>query len=376
MSKKSLTFIDLFCGCGGFSYGMELAGHKCLLGVDFEKDAIESFKENHKKAETFLGDIKKLTNRKLDFLLKGKKIDMVIGGPPCQGFSTVGKGKADDDRNTLFKEFVRVVAFLDPKIVMFENVTGMLAKKNEKVLKAIFKSFEDLGYTMSARVMAAEEYGVPEKRRRAIIIGTKKCAFNFPKMTHGARGSQKLMTVKKALLKKNLKASDGKIYNHDISLAEIKNELDKKRIQYIPAGSGVRYERDENKYLPKKLRFDINWETLRENRFRQTKLQRLPLDEPGPTILTSRTTYYHPIENRFLTPREAAAVQSFPGDFIFKGSVTSQFKQIGNAVPPMLAKTLGEEAAKLKANKHAGKQKEQADFKKKAFTYSELTYAS
>lgn len=376
MSKKSLTFIDLFCGCGGFSYGMELAGHKCLLGVDFEKDAIESFKYNHQNAETFLGDIKKLTNRKLDFLLKGKRIDMVIGGPPCQGFSTVGKGQADDDRNALFKEFVRVVRFLEPKVVMFENVTGMLAKKNDKVLKAIFKAFEDLGYSMDARVMAAEEYGAPEKRRRAIIVGTKKWEFEFPKTTHGARGAAKTMTVKKALMKKNLRAKDGKIHNHDIESAQIKNELDRKRIAHIPSGKGVRYERDENQYLPKKLRFDINWETLRENRFRQTKLQRLPLNEPGPTILTSRTTYYHPTENRFLTPREAAAVQSFPGDFIFKGSVTSQFKQIGNAVPPTLAKILGQQAAKVKAKKYAGKNKDRADFKKKAFTYSELTYAS
>ena len=365
--QTGLKFIDLFSGCGGFSYGLEMAGHKCILGVDFEKDAIQSFKANHPDAEVFLGDIKKLSKDKLLELTKEQTIDMVVGGPPCQGFSTVGRGEADDDRNSLFKEFVRVVRTLNPKIVVFENVTGILAKKNQPILKQIFKSFEDLGYTMDARVLSSEEYGAPEVRRRTIIIGSKGCSAPiFPQISHGSRGHTALRNVGDAL--KNLKASDGKIYNHDTNAAEIKMKIDFERLKHVPEGCYIRYQKDELKYLPKSLRFDVDWETLAEGRFRQAKLQRLNRKLPSPTILTSRTSYYHPIENRYLTPREAAACQSFPNDFIFSGSVTSQFRQIGNAVPPLLGKVIGETVSQMLTSKKKSENKE-VDFGKYAFRY-------
>lgn len=375
MSKKptNLKFIDLFSGCGGFSYGLEMAGHKCLLGVDFEKDAISSFKINHPNADTFLGDIRKLTKEKLLELVKGQTIDMVVGGPPCQGFSTVGKGVATDERNTLFKEFVRVVKTLDPKIVIFENVTGILAKKNQLILKQIFKSFEDLGYTMDARVLSSEEYGVPEMRRRTIIIGSKGCAAPiFPQITHGDRGHSPLKTVGSAF--RNLKASDGKVYNHEVENAQIKNKIDTERLKHIPEGCNVRYKRDEEEYLPKNLRFDVVWEELAEGRFRQAKLQRLDRKLPSPTILTSRTSYYHPVENRYLTPREAAACQSFPNDFIFSGSQTAQFRQIGNAVPPLLGKAIGE-AVKDMIKSNYQRKNDDVQFSKYAFHYDRTTVA-
>ncbi|MBY0515522.1 MAG: DNA cytosine methyltransferase [Bacteriovoracaceae bacterium] len=342
---SGMTFIDLFCGCGGLSYGLEMAGHECLLGVDMEPAAIKSFQRNHPKAEAWCGDIKKLDGRTLKKLIGVNKVDMVVGGPPCQGFSTVGKGEVEDDRNQLFREFVRVVKVTKPKIVLFENVTGMVAKKNAAILAKVFHLFEKLGYTMEARVLSAEEFGVPEVRRRTIIMGVLGGECRFPKPTHGVRGTKKVLTVSQAL--KNLKALDGKIYNHEPKLAQIKNPEDRERLKFIPAGRGIRYQADEKQYLPKKLWFDVNWDELREGRFRQTRLQRLPLDKPSPTILTARTSYYHPTEPRFLTPREAASCQSFPNDFIFEGSQTAQFRQIGNAVPPMLGKILGEEIKKI-----------------------------
>ncbi len=370
---KSFTFIDLFSGCGGLSCGLELAGHHCLLGVDANKDAIASFAANHHQAAVYLGDIKKLNEKKLRELLRGQTVDMVVGGPPCQGFSTVGKGMVDDDRNQLFKQFVRIVSVTNPKVILFENVTGLVAKKNAHILKQIFRQFERLGYNMDARVLSAEEFGVPERRRRTIIMGVKGGECFFPHVTHGPRAKKKIKTVAEAL--KNLKARDGKVYNHQVSMAEISSPEDKARLKFIPHGRGIRYEEDEKELLPRKLWFGVDWKKLRENRFRQTRLQRLPLNEPSPTILTSRTSYYHPKESRFLTPREAASCQSFPNDFIFHGSQTAVFRQIGNAVPPMLAEALGQAIKEIHFTKKALKKKDiETQMGKNAFHYHEPTY--
>ena len=372
-NKKSLSFIDLFSGCGGLSHGLEMAGHRCLLGVDANKEAVASFAANHHESAVYLGDIKQLKEKKLMELLKGQKVDMVVGGPPCQGFSTVGRGKVEDDRNQLFKQFVRIVKATQPKIILFENVTGLVAKKNQTILKQIFQYFEKLGYNMDARVLSAEEFGVPEKRRRTIIMGVKDGECIFPVATHGARASKKTVTVKEAL--RNLKSKDGRTYNHDVKLAEVKKTEDRDRLVFIPAGRGIRYEQDEKEFLPKKLWFGVDWKKLRENRFRQTRLQRLPLNGPAPTILTARTSYYHPLEPRYLTPREAAACQSFPNDFIFHGSQTAVFRQIGNAVPPLLARALGETVKEITFIKGKNKKKEiDALVGKNAFHYHEPTY--
>jgi DNA (cytosine-5)-methyltransferase 1 len=373
IQNKPLTFIDLFSGCGGLSCGLEMAGHKCLLGVDVNKEAITSFAANNSEAAVYLGDIKKLSEKKLNALLVGRKVDMVVGGPPCQGFSTVGRGEVEDIRNQLFKEFVRIVKLTQPRIILFENVTGLVAKKNQHIMKQIFQYFERLGYNMDARILSAEEFGVPEKRRRTIIMGVRNGECLFPTASHGVRAKKNLKTVSEAL--KNLKARDGRIYNHDVKMAQVKKTEDRERLKFIPAGRGIRYQADEKKFLPKKLWFGIDWEKLREKRFRQTRLQRLPLNEPSPTILTARTSYYHPIESRYLTPREAAACQSFPNDFIFHGSQTAIFRQVGNAVPPVLAKAIGESIKKIVFKKGMMKKKDVDSLVgKNAFHYHEPTY--
>ncbi len=345
--KNALNFIDLFSGAGGLSCGLEISGMKCILGIDQDKNAIETFKANHQYASTFCGSVTEINEKKLKELTKDQTIHAVVGGPPCQGFSTVGLGNPDDQRNFLFKEFIRIVKLANPYYVVIENVTGLLAKKNEKTIQSIFKIFEKMGYTLDVQVMSAEHFGVPERRRRTIILGSRiNTTIVFPEPFATAP-----VTVGTALAK--LKSKDGKIHNHDVELARIKNKIDEQRIQCIPEGRGIRYEADEKEFLPKKLKLNVNWKELKENRFRQTKYQRLDRKKPSPTIMTHRHNYFHPFENRYLTQREAASIQSFPNDFIFKGPLSAQWRQIGNAVPPLLGKAIGSAVLKMYAEKNS-----------------------
>lgn len=356
-NEKSLNFIDLFSGAGGLSHGMEKAGWTCLLGLDMNKYALETFKANHRHANVFLGNIKDLDSQTLKELTKNKTIHAVVGGPPCQGFSTVGPGDPKDKRNHLFREFVRIVKVTNPQFIVVENVTGLLAKKNEQTLKAIFSEFNKLGFFLDVQVMSADQYGVPEKRRRTIILGSRITnKIQFPKATHNISIDNKLIrpvTVGNAL--KNLKTKNGKIYNHDLEGAAIKNKIDRERLAKIPEGRGIRYEEDELELLPKKLRLGVVWSELKENRFRQTKYQRLHRKKTSPTIMTHRHNYYHPTENRYLTQREAAAIQSFPNDFIFYGPLSEQWRQIGNAVPPLLGFHIGVALKEMRKKKVAKK---------------------
>lgn len=342
-ANHTLNFIDVFSGAGGLSHGLEKAGMRCLLGIDVDKHAINTFAKNHHHAKTFSGDVKKLTQKELYKLIGDNPIHAIVGGPPCQGFSTVGPGNPEDDRNSLFMEFFRLVKVLRPYFIVIENVTGLLARKNEKTLKAIFEKFHKIGYNLNVQVMSAENYGVPERRRRTIIIGSRiNDSVSFPVPSHNVKVGNYFvspMSVGEAL--KNLKTEDGRLLNHDVKEAQISNKLDLERLKCIPEGKGIRYQKDELSYLPKKLRLNVNWEEIKEGRFRQTKYQRLDRKSPSPTIMTHRHSYYHPTEHRYLTQREAASLQSFPPDFEFTGPVSAQWRQIGNAVPPMLGRAIG-----------------------------------
>ena len=365
-----LNFIDLFSGAGGLSCGLELAGMRCLLGVDCDKHAIQTFAHNHHHANTYDQDIKKLTPKKLKELCKNQTIHAVVGGPPCQGFSTVGLGNPQDRRNSLFLQFVRIVKITKPYFIIVENVTGLLAKKNETTLKAIFSQFQKLGYHLDVQVMSAEKYGVPEIRRRTIIIGSRlnsKIVFPTP--------STLRKTVGDAW--QNLASKTGEIFNHDLSAAAVSSAQDLAILKYIPEGKGIRYQRDELAYLPPRLRLGVDWNNLREKRFRQTKYFRLDRTLPGPTIMTLRHNYYHPTENRYLTAREAAALQSFPNDFKFFGPLSAQWRQIGNAVPPLLGKALGKTLIHMYQTKdnhrHIDKHANIRQIRSEAFAYRQST---
>lgn len=337
-----LNFIDLFAGAGGLSCGLEMAGHQCLLGVDFDHYAMATFAANHPKAQTYCGDIHKLTTRMIKQLTDNQPIHLIVGGPPCQGFSTVGRGNPQDGRNHLFLEFVRLLKAFRPPFLIMENVTGLLAKKNSKTIMAILNEFRKLGYYLSVQIVSMERYGVPERRRRTIILGSLfHGELPFPHPTH----LNNPVTVGDVL--GDLHATESDIFNHDIAKASHLPEEDRERLKYIPEGEGIRYQDDEKSYLPSQLHYNVDWEQLPEKRFRQMKLQRLARTQPSPTILTSSRMYYHPTAPRYLTVREAAKIQTFPNHFVFKGPLSAQWKQVGNAVPPRLGQVLGEHLKKI-----------------------------
>jgi len=341
----NLNFIDLFCGAGGLSSGLIKSGMNCLLGVDFLEPAIDTFKVNHKSSIGICDDIRDLRTKDIKELLNNKKIHLICGGPPCQGFSTIGPGDANDSRNHLFLEFVRFVKDFNPYFLIIENVTGLLAKKNKNTLESIFKCFEELGYHLDIRVLSANHYGVPQARRRVIIIGNRLGIENkYPKKKFNNKDNKNLKLKKCRTVGwafDNLITYRGKSYNHEIESAEIRKNIEKARIDHVPEGCFIRYERDEKQYLPKELWFDHDWNKISEKRFREAKYARLNRNHPSPTIVTNRKMYYHPVESRYLTVREAAALQSFPSNYKFSGSITKQWTQIGNAVPPLMAKEIG-----------------------------------
>lgn len=358
MVKTKLNFVDLFAGAGGMSNGLEQAGLNCVLGVDFERAAMETFKANHHNAEVFVGDVKDLTKKELLNLTRSQTIDLVCGGPPCQGLSTVGKGIPDDPRNYLFKHFVRVVKILEPKFVILENVTGLLGAKNENILQGILDEFRKMGYDLTPKVLPAHHFGVAQRRRRAIFIGNNQGLLNVhPEPVHEFGHSQLLAPKTVGEVFKRLADKAGVVHNHDVQFAAIKNELDRQRIALVPEGKSIRYQEDEESYLPKKLRLGVDWSTIAEHRLRQEKYKRLDRKLPSQTIMTDSHTYFHPVQDRYLTVREAAAIQSFPNDFVFSGPLTQQWRQVGNAVPPLLAKAVGEAIlAMVVHSKPAGKQ--------------------
>lgn len=381
LSVTRLNFIDVFSGAGGFSCGLEMTGMRCLLGVDHDKNAIATFAKNHRHAETYCGPIEKLSSKEVIKLTKGKTIHAIVGGPPCQGFSTVGLGKPEDDRNHLFMHFVRLVKDLKPHFLVMENVTGLLAKKNEKTLQSIFNCFHKLGYHLDAQVLSAHHYGVAEKRRRTIIIGTRvNDEAIFPKITHDtiiAKTYRPSSTLGDIL--ENLSDPKGIIHNHDLEAAKPKSKIDERRLKRIPEGKSIRYERDEKAYLTPALKLGVDWAKIPENRFRQAKYHRLDRKLPSPTIMTHRHNYFHPIEHRYLTAREAAKIQSFPNDFIFCGPLSAQWRQIGNAVPPLMGKAIGQVLKKMMKNadltlldkKRKPNKKQVEKIRGKAFVYRE-----
>ena len=347
-----MNVIDLFCGCGGFSRGFKQAGFNICLGVDIWKDATTTYKENFPEAKTITGDISCLNGDDLLSVtgLKADEVDIIIGGPPCQGFSLSGKRMLDDPRNVLYKSFVRIVSDIQPKIFVMENVPGLVKLFNGMVKDQVIEDFTNIGYRVSMEQLTACDYGVPQARKRVFFVGInvtkiKDREFSFPKKMYG-EGLQKYTTCEDALsdldfigdtellgdedsyklpaiseYQRYMRKNSDKLFNHVVTRH---TEKTRNIIAMVPDGGNY-------KDLP---------ETLQSTRKVNIAWTRMNSQKPCFTIDTGHNHHFHYHANRVPTVRESARIQSFPDDFRFLGIKTSQLKQVGNAVPPLLAQAI------------------------------------
>lgn len=353
--SRSLTAIDLFCGAGGLSEGFRQAGFRVLVGQDFDHAAGATFAATHPEARFIPGPIQEVSASCLlrSTGLKRGELDVLIGGPPCQGYSVYNHQRGQSDpRAGLFREYLRIVEGLRPRWLVMENVTGITSISGGAIVRQIETGMGKLGYRVKMKVLKAEEFGVPQERRRIFFIATRTPnPIFFPKPTHG-EGLADFVTIWDAIsdlppvmnggkpqslayasrpkseYQKLLRGNVKFVTNHEApQLARINEE----RMKYIPPGGSWR----DIPYalLPEGMRRAKRSDhTKRYGRPRETDL--------ACTILTKCDVhwgaYIHPTQNRAITVREAARLQSFPDPFVFQGSKTDQYKQVGNAVPPLL----------------------------------------
>lgn len=344
--------IDLFCGCGGLSYGFERAGFNILLGIDNDSKALETFELNHQGAKSICGDITQVTyENDIKPLISDKPIDVIIGGPPCQGMSLSGPRKFDDPRNKLYLSYIRLVNEIRPKMFVIENVPGLVGLFNGQIKDSILEKFTNMGYEIQYRILCSSDYGVPQSRRRVIFIGSRIGSFEYPSTDH------EIVTCSMALsdlpplvdeLGEDIMAYETLPLNSYQSLmrersAFVRNHVAashsdrvKEIISMVPDGGNY-------KDLPEEFahtrNFHVAW-------------TRFASDKPAPTIDTGHRHHFHYKYNRVPTVRECARLQSFPDDFIFLGNKTQQFRQVGNAVPPVMAQKIAKKLIETLEKEH------------------------
>ena len=344
--KKKPTVIDLFSGCGGLSRGLMDAGFDVVLGVDNDLASLETFALNHGNGRTLQVDLsKKDSIDEIVRAINGIEIDLIVGGPPCQGFSLTGPRNFDDKRNSLYLAVIESVKKIKPKAFLIENVTGLAIMYGGKVKDEIIKRLSKLGYNVSVKVLCAADYGVPQMRKRVVFVGLRKDIgqFSFPEPTHAPENyvtcwdaisdlpsreddsgieEDEYMEKSKSDYQKFIREKATKLYNH---VASKHSDLIKTIISQVPDGGN-------HKSLPP---------GVGDNRKFNEAWTRYSSKKPSKTIDTGHRNHFHYKYNRVPTVRENARLQSFPDTFKFIGSRTNQNRQVGNAVPPLLGYHLG-----------------------------------
>ena len=336
-----LNVVELFCGCGGTSTGFEMAGYQTVLGIDILQPAISTFVKNHPTATAILGDIRQIST---DMILKQlpSKIDVVIAGIPCQGFSLNNRKRHDsDERNFLYKELLRILAVVKPNAVMVENVSGIRSSSNGEIVESIEKGiWETCRLKVNHRLLTACEYGVPQIRKRVVFIGVKnKAGFNFDDIvkTHGPEGERPFNTVYDAIGDLPIIESGGKTESYTcLPMTEYQKAM--------RSGSQILLNHAAPTHPQEtidKIANTIPGEPMYP-RFKQRI--RLKWDDLSPTQVSGgirpQFQFGHPAQARGLTIRERCRIQSFPDTFEVMGGLVQARVQTGNAVPPLLAKAV------------------------------------
>ena len=341
------TVIDLFSGVGGLSLGFRNQGFDVVLANEYDEVIANSYKKNHKRTKMIVGDITSLDLNEV-FGSYAEKIDVVIGGPPCQGFSQKGQRKTIyDERNYLFKYYVRVVELVKPKYFVMENVPNLLTAENGYFYNEIEQLFNKMNYSLVKGILNAADYGVPQNRRRAFIIGKLNGkAIELPKaknikttiwdaisdlafLTSGeGEESQSYREPPESDYGKLMRGNSATLYNHK---ATKHSEIALERLKLIPPNTGK--EMLPKEHLTKSI-YSGTWSRMKKDELSVTITTRFDTPSSG--------KFTHPYLDRAITVREAARIQSFPDSFIFIGNKGTHMKQVGNAVPPLLAGAIAE----------------------------------
>ena len=323
-SEVELKAIELFAGAGGLALGVEKAGFKTIGLIEIDKNACNTLKLNRPNWNVINENIANISSKNLEdfFSIKKGELDLLSGGAPCQAFSYAGKRLGlEDTRGTLFYHYALFLKQLQPKMFLFENVKGLLSHDKGKTHETIINVFKEEGYTIYEKVLNAWDYGVAQKRERLIIIGIRNDLIN--KLNFLFPTPHKYKPVLRDILL-DCPESKGIAYS----------EYKKKIFEIVPPGG---YWKD----IPKEIAKEYMKSCWDMEGGRTGILRRLSLDEPSLTVLTSpsqkQTDRCHPTEARPFTIRENARCQSFPDEWEFSGSVTDQYRQVGNAVPVNLA---------------------------------------
>jgi len=330
--RDEINYIDLFSGAGGMSLGFDQVGFNNIFSIDIEPRFCETYKTNFPKHNLIQKDISKLSNEEIKSLIGNKNIDVIIGGPPCQGFSmagNIGRKFIDDSRNQLFREFARIVEIVQPSYFVMENVARLFTHNKGETKKEIIELFKKMNYNVDCKVVNTADFGIPQVRNRVLFIGNRiSNTIVFPTKT-----IDKPISIKEAIdkLPKLKSGEKSKIPNH-ISMKHSEQMLEK--MKYVSDG-GNRNE------IPELIR-PKSGDVRKYIRYKST--------EPSVCVTGDMRKIFHYSQNRALTVRELATLQTFPLDFIFKGSTISQQQQVGNSVPPILAKEIALTIKKMMKN--------------------------
>lgn len=349
---KQYNIIDLFAGVGGLSYGFsKLPQFNIIAANEIEKDISIAYKLNHPDVNMLNCDINSLTEDIFEEALDGKKVDIVVGGPPCQSYSTLGKRQMDDRAN-LFMQYKRVLKILQPKAFVFENVVGILSMDKGNLFKQVQAEFEDLGYNLQYRVLDAVNFGVPQHRERVILVGFKgDNNFVYPEPTHG-EGLKPYVTLKDAIgdlpvLKSGEKKTNYASEATNEFLEFVRNNTSDIVEEHIAPKNGAHLVRIMEALKDGQSKDDLP-EDIRPKSGYGNTYAKLWWEKPSTTITRnfacpSSSRCIHPRDSRAMSIREGARLQSFPDDYKFYGADGMKRLEIGNAVPPLLSMAIAKQ---------------------------------